>query len=82
MKNTWRHALVGITLFATIITPTPDVFTLMLMSGPLLSSMRSASIWPTCWRRRRTKRPIPKYYAQIEKTSKSSEKANSDGLGQ
>jgi len=35
MKNTWRHALVAITLFAAVITPTPDVLTLMLMSGPL-----------------------------------------------
>jgi Tat protein translocase TatC len=35
MKSTWRHALVGITLFAAIITPTPDVLTLLLMSGPL-----------------------------------------------
>ncbi len=77
MKNTWRHALVAITLFAAIITPTPDVLTLMLMSGPLYVLYGICVI--LAWRmEKKDKAEYPEYYAQIEKDEKELEKANSD----
>lgn len=77
MKNTWRHALVAITLFAAVITPTPDVLTLLLMSGPLYV------LYAICvflaWRmEKKDKAAYPEYYAQLEKDEKDLEKANSD----
>jgi sec-independent protein translocase protein TatC len=77
MKNTWRHALVAITLFAAIITPTPDVLTLMLMSGPLYVLYGICVI--LAWRmEKKDKAEYPEYYAQIEKDEQELEKANSD----
>ncbi|MBK8038951.1 MAG: twin-arginine translocase subunit TatC [Verrucomicrobiaceae bacterium] len=77
MKNTWRHALVAITLFAAIITPTPDVLTLMLMSGPLYVLYGICVV--LAWRmEKKDKAEYPEYYAQLEKDEKELEKANSD----
>lgn len=77
MKNTWRHALVGITLFAAIITPTPDVFTLMLMSGPLYV-LYAICVYLAYLLEKKDKEAYPEYYAQIEKDEQELEKANSD----
>jgi len=35
-KNRWRHAVTACTVLAAIITPTPDVYNMMLMMAPLL----------------------------------------------
>ncbi len=77
MKNTWRHALVAITLFAAIITPTPDVLTLMLMSGPLYF-LYAICVYLAYLLEKKDKAEYPEYYAQIEKDEKELEKANSD----
>lgn len=50
MRRYRRHALVGIMILAAIITP-PDIFTLMLVTGPLYL-LYEASIWVV-----RTKKP-------------------------
>jgi len=77
MKNTWRHALVAITLFAAIITPTPDVLTLMLMSGPLYF-LYAICVYLAYLLEKKDKAEYPEYYAQIEKDEQELEKATSD----
>jgi sec-independent protein translocase protein TatC len=77
MKSTWRHALVGITLFAAIITPTPDILTLMLMSGPLYV-LYGICVWLAYFMEKKDKAAYPEYYAQLEKDEKELEEAVSD----
>lgn len=72
MKATWRHALVAITLFAAIITPTPDVLTLMLMSGPLYL-LYAICIVLAYFMEKKDREAYPEYYAQIEKDEKQLE---------
>ena len=36
-RNKWRHAVLGCTVLAAVITPTPDVYNLTLMVIPLVS---------------------------------------------
>ena len=36
-RNKWRHAVLGCTVVAAVITPTPDVYNLTLMTIPLLA---------------------------------------------
>ncbi len=77
MKSTWRHALVGITLFAAIITPTPDILTLMLMSGPLYV-LYAICVWLAYFLEKKDRAAYPEYYAQIEKDEKELESAVND----
>lgn len=77
MKNTWRHALVAITLFAAVITPTPDVLTLMLMSGPLYF-LYAICVYLAYLMEKKDKAEYPEYYAQLEKDEKELEQANND----
>ncbi len=77
MKSTWRHALVGITLFAAIITPTPDVLTLMLMSGPLYV-LYAICVILAYFMEKKDRAEYPEYYAQIEKDEKELEAAAND----
>lgn len=77
MKTTWRHALVAITLFAAIITPTPDVLTLMLMSGPLYF-LYAICIVLAYFMEKKDKEAYPEYYAQLEKDEKELDEAVKD----
>ncbi|MCB1275795.1 twin-arginine translocase subunit TatC [Prosthecobacter sp.] len=78
MKSTWRHAIVAITLFAAIITPTPDVFTLMLMSGPLYV-LYGICVWLAYAMEKKDRAAYPEYYADIDKDEKElAESANDD----
>ncbi|MCX6852828.1 MAG: twin-arginine translocase subunit TatC [Verrucomicrobia bacterium] len=77
MKSTWRHAIVAITLFAAIITPTPDVFTLMLMSGPLYV-LYAICVWLAYTMEKKDRAAYPEYYADIDKDAKELEKSVND----
>ena len=66
MIKTWRHALVAITLFAAIITPTPDVVTLLLMSGPLYF-LYAVCVILAYFIEKKDREAFPDYYAQLEK---------------
>lgn len=77
MKSTWRHALIGITLFAAVITPTPDVLTLLLMSGPLYV-LYAICVWLAYLMEKKDRAAYPEYYAQIEKDEKELEQTGSD----
>lgn len=73
MKSTWRHAVVAITLFAAIITPTPDILTLMLMSGPLYV-LYGICIVLAYFMEKKDREAYPEYYAELEKDQKELEK--------
>ncbi|MDZ4403233.1 twin-arginine translocase subunit TatC [Prosthecobacter sp.] len=77
MKSTWRHALVAITLFAAVITPTPDVLTLMLMSGPLYV-LYAICVWLAYILEKKDRAAFPEYYAEIEKDEKELEQSTGD----
>ncbi|MES2738248.1 MAG: twin-arginine translocase subunit TatC [Verrucomicrobiota bacterium] len=77
MKSTWRHALIAITLFAAIITPTPDVLTLMLMSGPLYV-LYAICVTLAYFMGKKDKEAYPEYYAELEKDQKELEKEVGD----
>jgi sec-independent protein translocase protein TatC len=72
MKTTWRHALIAITLFAAVITPTPDVLTLMLMSGPLYV-LYGICVILAYLLEKKDREAFPEYYAQIDKDEKELE---------
>ena len=77
MKSTWRHAIVAITLFAAIITPTPDVFTLMLMSGPLYV-LYAICVWLAYTMEKKDRAAYPEYYADIDKDAKELEQPGAE----
>lgn len=77
MKSTWRHALVAITLFAAIITPTPDVLTLMMMSGPLYV-LYAICVWLAYIMEKKDRAAFPEYYADIDKDEKELAQADAD----
>ena len=73
MKSTWRHALIGIMLFAAIITPTPDVLTLLLMSGPLYV-LYGICVWLAYLIEKKDRTENPEYYAELAKDEAELEK--------
>ncbi len=77
MKRTWRHAAVGIAIFAALITPTPDVITLGMMCGPLYI-LYAICVYLAYLMEKKDKAAFPEYYAQIEKDEKELEKADGD----
>lgn len=77
MKSTWRHAVIAITLFAAIITPTPDVLTLMLMSGPLYV-LYGICVVLAYFMEKKDREAYPEYYAELEKDQKELEKDEGD----
>jgi sec-independent protein translocase protein TatC len=52
MKSTRPYAIVVIFLLAAVITPTPDIFTLILMGAPMVL-LYEACIWIARWMERR-----------------------------
>jgi Tat protein translocase TatC len=77
MKSTWRYAMVAIMLFAAIITPTPDILTLLLMSGPLYLLYGGCMIL-AYFMEKKDKEAYPEYYAELEKDQKELEKEGTD----
>jgi sec-independent protein translocase protein TatC len=66
MKDTWRYAIVAITIFAAIVTPTPDVMTLMLMSVPLYV-LYAICVWLAWFMEKKDRAAYPEYYAELDK---------------
>ncbi len=52
LKSGRRHSIIAILIFAAIITPTSDVFSLMLLSIPMYL-LYEVTIWLTLWRERK-----------------------------
>ncbi|MCX6856055.1 MAG: twin-arginine translocase subunit TatC [Verrucomicrobia bacterium] len=66
MKSTWRYALIAIMIFAAIITPTPDILTLLLMSGPLYV-LYGICVVLAYFMDKKDKEAYPEYHAQLAK---------------
>ncbi|SKB05421.1 twin arginine targeting (Tat) protein translocase TatC [Prosthecobacter debontii] len=77
MKSTWRHAIIAITLFAAVVTPTPDVLTLMLMSGPLYV-LYAVCVILAYFMEKKDRAAYPEYYAELEKDQKELEQESGD----
>ncbi|MBX7211853.1 MAG: twin-arginine translocase subunit TatC [Verrucomicrobiaceae bacterium] len=73
MKNTWKQALVAVVIFAAVITPTQDIFTLMVLAGPLYI-LYLACIWLAYFMEKKDRAEYPEYYAQLDKDEKELEK--------
>ena len=69
MKATWRYALIAIMIFAAVITPTPDILTLLLMSGPLYV-LYGICVILAYFMEKKDKEAYPKYYAELAKDEK------------
>ncbi len=66
MMSTWRHALVIIAVFAAVITPTQDILTLLLMSGPLYV-LYGICIFLAYRMEKKDREQYPEYYAELKK---------------
>jgi Tat protein translocase TatC len=73
MKSTRGYAIIGIFIFAAIITPTQDVLTLMLLAGPLYV-LYEICIWLAYFMEKKDRAAYPEYYAEIEKDAAALEK--------
>lgn len=56
-RNKWRHAILGCMVLAAVLTPTPDVYNLTLMSIPLLGLFLASFL--VVWIVHRGKDPAP-----------------------
>jgi sec-independent protein translocase protein TatC len=77
MKSTWRYALIAIMIFAAVITPTPDILTLLLMSGPLYV-LYGICVILAYFMEKKDKEAYPEYYAELAKDEKELETAGKD----
>ena len=77
MKATWRYALIAIMIFAAVITPTPDILTLLLMSGPLYV-LYAICVVLAYFMEKKDKEAYPEYYAELAKDEKELEESVKD----
>lgn len=77
MKNTWRYALIAIMIFAAIITPTPDILTLLLMSGPLYI-LYAICVVLAYFMDKKDREAYPEYHAELAKDEAELEKEMDD----
>lgn len=73
MKKTWKQALVAVVIFAAVITPTQDIFTLMVLALPLYV-LYLICIWLAYYMEKKDRAAYPEYYAELEKDEKAMEK--------
>lgn len=65
MKGTRAHAIVGISIFAAVITPTQDALTLLLMIAPLYC-LYEICIWLARYLDKKDREMYPEYYKELE----------------
>ena len=65
--------IIGIAVFAAVITPTQDVLTLMLLAGPLYV-LYEICIWLAYFMEKKDRSAYPEYYAELEKDEAALEK--------
>lgn len=76
MKGTRGHAIVGIAIFAAVITPTQDALTLLLMIMPLYA-LYEVCIWLAYYIDKKDRALYPEYYKELE-ADESATKAADD----
>ncbi len=77
MSTTRSYAIVAIAIFAAIVTPTPDPFTMMVLAGPLYI-LYEVCIWLAYFMEKKDRAAYPEYYADIDKDAKELEKPGAD----
>ncbi len=70
MKGTRSHAIIGIAIFAALITPTTDPLTMLLMAGPLYV-LYEICIWLAYFMAKKDREAYPEYYKELEEDEKA-----------
>jgi len=65
MKNTRSHAILAIVIIAAVITPTPDAFTLLLLSGPMIV-LYEICIWLAYFHQKKEAATVPDEEDELE----------------
>lgn len=77
MSTTRSYAIVAIAIFAAIVTPTPDPFTMLVLAGPLYV-LYETCIWLAYFMEKKDRAAYPEYYAEIDKDAKELEQSTTD----
>lgn len=77
MSTTRSYAIVAIAIFAAIVTPTPDPFTMLVLAGPLYV-LYETCIWLAYFMEKKDRVAYPEYYAEIDKDAKELEQPGAD----
>ncbi len=77
MSTTRSYAIVAIAIFAAIVTPTPDPFTMLVLAGPLYV-LYETCIWLAFFMEKKDRAAYPEYYADIDKDEKALEQPGAD----
>lgn len=77
MSTTRSYAIVAIAIFAAIVTPTPDPFTMLVLAGPLYV-LYETCIWLAYFMEKKDRAAYPEYYADIDKDAKELEESFND----
>jgi sec-independent protein translocase protein TatC len=77
MSTTRSYAIVAIAIFAAVVTPTPDPFTMMVLAGPLYV-LYETCIWLAYFMEKKDRAAYPEYYADIDKDAKELEQPGAD----
>lgn len=77
MSTTRSYAIVAIAIFAAIVTPTPDPFTMLVLAGPLYV-LYETCIWLAYFMEKKDRAAYPEYYADIDKDEKALEQPGAD----
>jgi sec-independent protein translocase protein TatC len=77
MSTTRSYAIVAIAIFAAVVTPTPDPFTMLVLAGPLYV-LYETCIWLAYFMEKKDRAAYPEYYADIDKDEKALEQPGAD----
>jgi Tat protein translocase TatC len=77
MSTTRSYAIVAIAIFAAVVTPTPDPFTMLVLAGPLYV-LYETCIWLAYFMEKKDRVAYPEYYADIDKDAKALEQPGAD----
>ncbi len=77
MSTTRSYAIIAIAIFAAIVTPTPDPFTMLVLAGPLYV-LYETCIWLAFFMEKKDRAAYPEYYADIDKDEKALEQPGAD----
>ncbi|MFC5453402.1 twin-arginine translocase subunit TatC [Prosthecobacter fluviatilis] len=77
MSTTRSYAIVAIAIFAAVVTPTPDPFTMLVLAGPLYV-LYETCIWLAYFMEKKDRAAYPEYYADIDKDEKALEESAND----
>ncbi|MDI1313878.1 twin-arginine translocase subunit TatC [Prosthecobacter sp.] len=77
MSTTRSYAIIAIAIFAAVVTPTPDPFTMLVLAAPLYV-LYETCIWLAYFMEKKDRAAFPEYYADIDKDEKALEQPGPD----